>query len=120
MIRLIYMLCLTGATFNHLQDLIHGGWLPYHYAPFWTNVFWTSLTFIDPLAIVLLWWHSSAGIWLTLGIMLADVTVNLSFGLAHSVSLANSLGLLAQVIFLGFVLGSASTLLQAFLGDAKA
>ncbi|WP_291426253.1 hypothetical protein [Deinococcus sp.] len=116
-LRLVYVLALAGATFNHSRELWQGGWLPYDYAPLWTNIFWTALTFLDPLAIWLLLRQKSAkagpaGVWLTLGIMLLDVAVNLNFGLQHGHSLSSSLALLAQGIFLGFVLGSAPLLLR--------
>ena len=110
--RLLWVFALAGATLNHLRQLLQGGWLPYHYAPLWTNIFWTSLTFLDPLALWLLLRRQAVGVWLTVLIMLADVAVNLDFGLRHDGSLENSLGLLAQVIFLRFVVGSTPLLLR--------
>lgn len=50
--------------------------------------------------------------WLLLGIMLTDVTVNLRFSLHLGSTLEDSAALLAQILFLGFVLGAAPTLLR--------
>lgn len=109
---LIYILCLSGATFNHARDLWRGGWLPYNYAAPWENAFWTALTFIDPLAIALLLWRPRWGVWLTLALMLADVAVNLNAAVRGQNLYTYTSPLLAQVLFLGFVLGSAPWLLS--------
>lgn len=111
-LRLACILCLAGAALNHAADVWRGGWLPYGYAPLWLNAFWTSLTILDPLAATLLWRRSPGGVWLLLGIMLTDVTVNLRFSLHLGSTLEDSAALLAQILFLGFVLGAASTLLR--------
>lgn len=75
-VRAVLVLCLLGATFNHARDLWQGGWLPYHSSPLWRNAFWTSLTFLDPLAVLLLLTRPRLGYVLTLFIMLLDVPVN--------------------------------------------
>lgn len=78
---LAYVIAFAVATICHLFDIARGGWLPYaKYAP-GLNVFWTSLTFLDPLAIVLLLKRRRAGLCLALLIITADVAVNLTVGL---------------------------------------
>ncbi|EAQ28778.1 hypothetical protein NAP1_14303 [Erythrobacter sp. NAP1] len=45
---------LVGTT-THTLDLINFGWLPYDFRPLPWNIYWTSLTFLDPLAALLIW-----------------------------------------------------------------
>jgi hypothetical protein len=77
----IYVFAFAVATLCHLFDIARGGWLPYTKYAFGLNVFWTSLTFLDPLAIVLLLKRRRAGLGLALAIITADVAVNLTVGL---------------------------------------
>jgi hypothetical protein len=80
----IYMLCFLWATKNHILDIWRGGFLPYSYAPLAFNIYWTSLTLLDPLAIVLLYYLPYHGMVLAVLIMVSDIAVNLyatySFG----------------------------------------
>src|SRR5712691_717010 len=62
----IYSLCFTGAALNHARDIWLGGFLPYHYVPQAINVFWTSLTLLDLLAVCMLWIRPRAGLALAL------------------------------------------------------
>lgn len=110
LIPYVYVLALGGATFNHVTDLMTGGWLPYTWAPLWANAFWTALSVLDPLAAALVLWRPRWGAWLTLGIMLLDVPVNLWLALQHRATLEGSGALLAQTLFLGFVVGTAPAL----------
>ncbi len=49
-IRIVYMVCLAVATYNHAAALIQHGWdWNYGGMPMGTIVFWTSLTLLDPL-----------------------------------------------------------------------
>ena len=73
----IYMLCLLWGTKNHIIDIWNGGFLPYTYAPMGFNVYWTSLTFLDPLAIILLCFLPYYGLVLAVFIMVSDIAVNL-------------------------------------------
>jgi len=99
----LYALCLLGATFNHASMLWrHGFFWDYGGVPPATQAFWTSLTFIDPTAVVLLFLWPAAGVWLTLVIILSDVAVNSWFGVTHGMA-ANSL-YYSQLAFLIFVL----------------
>ena len=103
-IRSTYCLCLAGATFNHVRTLLEHG-LRYDYGgvPLFYRVFWTALTFFDPLAIVLLLALPRAGLALTMAIVVADVAVNASAALTISFDLT-ALG--AQTLFLAFVLAT--------------
>jgi hypothetical protein len=73
------------ATGCHLLDLARGGWMPYTTYALGLNVFWTSLTFLDPLAIVLLLYRRRAGLCLALLIITVDVVVNLTVGVGEFV-----------------------------------
>ena len=54
-IRLVYALCLAGATYNHARIVAeHGLTWDYGGLPFLVSSFWTALTFIDALAVILL------------------------------------------------------------------
>ena len=50
----VYLAAFGIATARHASDILRKGWLPYDFAPQPLNVFWTSLTFLDPLVIILL------------------------------------------------------------------
>ena len=66
---------LVGTT-THMLDLIHYGWLPYDFRPLPWNIYWTSLTFLDLLAALLIWVREDWGILLGAAIMGSNVLVN--------------------------------------------
>ncbi len=63
-------------TITHTLDLFYGGWLPYDFMPIGFNIYWTSLTFLDPLAACLIWLWERWGVLLGVGIMGSNVLVN--------------------------------------------
>lgn len=75
-VLLLFSLCLLGAFLGHIIQVWQGGWLPYRFAPLPLNIYWTSLTLLDPLAAVLLLWRPLAGLLLALLIIASDVAVN--------------------------------------------
>lgn len=77
LVFVIYMLCFLWATKNHILDIWRGGFLPYTYAPLALNIYWTSLTLLDPLAITLLYYLPYHGMVLAVLIMVSDIAVNL-------------------------------------------
>ena len=100
-IRLVYALCLAGATYNHARIVAeHGLTWDYGGLPFWVSSFWTALTFIDALAVILLLASPLRGMVLTAGIILVDVAVNCWVGLVYGFDVAS---FVAQVLFLIFV-----------------
>jgi hypothetical protein len=118
-IRALYALCLLGATINHAVMLwLYGFFWDYGGVPLATQVFWTSLTFVDPAAIVLLVLRPAAGVWLTLAIILSDVVHNTWFGLAHGMT-ANWM-YYSQLAFLAFVLLTIRIVLRASLSGGVA
>ncbi|HWY52012.1 MAG TPA: hypothetical protein VNW72_11075 [Chthoniobacterales bacterium] len=75
-ILILFSLCLLGAGLGHVIQVWHGGWLPYRFAPLPLNTYWTTLTFLDPLAAVLLLWRPRTGLVLALLIIASDVAIN--------------------------------------------
>jgi hypothetical protein len=69
-----------------------------------TQVFWTSLTFLDPLAVILLLIRPRLGLVIAFAIILADVVHNSWFGFQHGASLSAAGWMYySQVGFLVFV-----------------
>jgi hypothetical protein len=112
-IRIVYALCLAGATVNHVRAVLDRGWFPEHLPPA-TAVYWSSLTFIDPLALLLLFMRPRVGIALTIAIIVSNVAHNLWFVAAHRLrgslfeDVISSPFLISQIAFLLFVALTAS------------
>lgn len=112
-LRLIYALCLCGATWTHLQvALAHGlGW-DYGGVAQLTRIYWTSLTFIDPLAVLLLLVVPRVGLIVCVAVIVTDVAHNSWFALHNPIRLDLYL---SQIAFLLFV---ACTVRTAWRGAA--
>jgi len=64
-------------TFTHVQWMLINGVLSVNYnAPLLTKIFWDSLTFLDPIAAILLFVRPKTGLVLTLIIITVDVIHN--------------------------------------------
>ena len=112
MVRIILLLWSVGflvGTTTHVIDVATLGWVPQNQAPLWMNVYWTSLTLLDPLVVVLLWTRRRYGIYLGLAVMITDVAIN-SYA-AYGLGVGVSMFLQLQSLFGGFVIGSAALLL---------
>jgi hypothetical protein len=73
----MYALCLLGATSTHVRALaMHGLFWDYGGVLLITRIYWTSLTFLDPFAAVLLFLKPRAGLLVTLAIIVSDVAHN--------------------------------------------
>uniref|UniRef100_UPI00260296EF hypothetical protein n=1 Tax=Fluviicola sp. TaxID=1917219 RepID=UPI00260296EF len=69
---------LVGTT-THLMWIVQHGFLSERYnAPVLSRFFWDSLTFLDPVAGVLLMLKPKTGLWLTVLIIVTDVLHNSS------------------------------------------
>lgn len=107
-IRLVYALCLAGATINHVRAVLTYGWLR-HDVPLATAVYWSSLTVLDPVAALLLFIRPRVGVALTVAIILSDAAHNLWFRATHPLSasfiedVTSSFFMMSQVAFLMFV-----------------
>lgn len=113
-IRLVYAICLAGATYNHARIVATHG-LDWNYGglPVPVCVFWTALTFIDPLAAILLMTTPRPGLALTVAIIVSDVVVNAWVGATYGFDVA---AFSAQALFLVFVL---STVRIAWRGESR-
>jgi hypothetical protein len=102
LIRLVYALCLAGAAYNHASIVAtHGMKWDYGGLPLTICFFWTALTFIDPLAVVLLMIRPMLGLALTVAIIVSDVVINSWVGLTYGFDIPS---FLAQALFLIFVM----------------
>jgi hypothetical protein len=108
-IRAVYAVSLLGGTITHAATLFTCGLLcNYGGVPVVTRVFWTSLTFVDPLAAMLLFVRPRVGLALTLLIMLADVAINTVMWLMFrnavlAFNWINRIAYASQIAFLIFV-----------------
>lgn len=111
-LRIIYALCLLGATYNHWAIIVrHGLFWDYDGLPVASAIFWTSLAFLDPAAVVLLWRRPRAGVAATIAIIVVDVIHNLWILARYDPPLSRALlaapGVIAQIVFMVFVLTTA-------------
>ena len=72
----VYILGFAYGSRNHIVDILADGWLGYDFVPLFINLYWTLLTFFDPLAIFLLLTLPHAGIILSVLIMASDIAIN--------------------------------------------
>jgi hypothetical protein len=101
-------------TLVHTIDIARGGWLPYRYAPFGANLFWSLLAILDPAVVVLLICRRRLGLALAVTIMVPDVAVNSYMAYALPIDkLPRFLALQLPTLFCGFVLGSVAFLWRA-------
>jgi len=98
------MLGLIAGTVSHILDICLGGFLHYNYSTLLFNIYWTSLTFLDPLAIILLFYLPYLGMVIAVLIMISDIAVNLyvTYVFNHS-DVFSSWKLESQILFGVFV-----------------
>jgi hypothetical protein len=102
-LRVIYAVCLLAGMSTHIAALWRHGFLwDYGGVPLLTRVYWTSLTFLDPLAAMLLFVCPRTGLAVTLSIISTDVAHNVWFFERHHLPLNGAIA--AQCAFLVFVL----------------
>jgi hypothetical protein len=111
---LIYAFSLSGAFYNHVSDIIKFGFLPYHQVPLWLNIYWTSLTFIEPIAIIAIVLKKNIGIYLCMAIIVSDVIINFFSTLVYFGGLRQlfDFRFICQVVFMAFVLSTYKDLLK--------
>ncbi len=100
------VLLFVGAS-AHVSDLLSHGLHPYHWAPGWLNLYWSSLALFDALAAVFLIRGKRRGIDLACVIMATDLAATwyAVYGIQHS-SLATQPGLQRLTAFVALVLGT--------------
>src|SRR2546428_1694148 len=109
LIPAVYVVAFTVGTVTHVADVLRWGILPRNQYHLTFNIFWTSLTLFDPLAIVLLLRHQRSGVLLGGLIMVLDVAVNSAAGLHEYFATGRFLmwGLFTQMPFAVFLLATA-------------
>ena len=96
-----------------MRAVANWGWFPEH-LPAASAIYWSSLTFLDPLAAVLLFVRPRIGIALTAAIIVSNVAHNLWFTAAHPLhgslleDVTSSFFMMSQIAFLLFVGATAS------------
>ncbi len=112
MILLVIALAFLVAACNHAVDMFKNGLFPYaklYNAPEALNYYWSSLTLLDPLAVILLIYNVRAGLILALCIMFTDVPVNLYANAMYwRLPSYKNYFLVMQILFLMFLLLTAS------------
>ncbi len=73
----VYIFGFAYGARNHIIDILADGWLGHDYVSLPINLYWTLLTFFDPLAILLLLSFPLAGILLSVLIMASDIAINI-------------------------------------------
>ena len=100
---------LIGTT-THTLHLVNVGWIVFDAAPLWMNVYWATLTALDPLAAVLLIFRRPVGLALGAAIIVSDIAIN-SYALYGLDLPFGFLSLQLQTLFGGFLLGAAGFLM---------
>ena len=117
-VKVIFFLYLIGfavGTTTHSMDLLQGGFLPYTNAPMWKNIYWTSLTLFDFLAIVLILKSIIPALILSNLIIISDVIINsIGIRLSDLVDYTANYRLIMQVLFCIFVLITTPILLRQY------
>jgi hypothetical protein len=114
-VRSIWAACLLVAGLNHLRALVrHGLTWDYGGVAWPSAAYWTSLTFLDPIAAALLFVRPRVGIACTVAIIVTNVIHNLA-AIAHYAPDGEFLArvahpiTLSQIAFLLFVGATART-----------
>jgi hypothetical protein len=113
----IYVLSFLGASYNHVADVAAHGLFPYQRldanVPGWLNVYWTALTVIDPLSVLMLAMHIPLGLLFYICVMVSDVAVNYWFyGYYYGLRSCLNFHMICQLLFLLFLLATAGAILR--------
>ena len=111
-LRMIYALCLLAATYTHWSEIFQHGLLWDRGGfPKASTTFWTSLAFLDPMAVVLLFARPNAGVAATTVIIITDVIHNLWIEARYFPPLLHGLAgapqVIEQICFMVFVVTTA-------------
>lgn len=108
-LRMIYALCLLGATYNHWAEVFqHGLFWDHGGFPRASATFWTTLAVLDPTAVTLVFWRPNVGVAATAAIIVADVVHNVWIEAHYFPPLFHGLAeapqVIEQIAFMVFVL----------------
>jgi hypothetical protein len=73
--RWVYTIGFLAGTYTHARGILAHGFLATP-VPFAIGLYWDTLTVLDPLTVLLLWWRPRLGLWLAVAIMGSDISVN--------------------------------------------
>jgi hypothetical protein len=88
----------------HLISLIKGGFLPYENVPLWKNIYWTSLTFLDFLVIIMILKSIKPALLISNLIIISDVIINCSGYDFSNHYILNDYRIITQIIFGFYIL----------------
>jgi hypothetical protein len=94
LLLVIYIVGFAIGTTNHTIGLIKGGFLPYTYVPLWKNIYWTALTFLDFLALFLIFKSLMPALWISNLIIISDVLIN-----TKGLQFFNDFNIFFQILF---------------------
>lgn len=112
----IYIASFAGASYNHVSDMVHGGFFPYQKwtpAPFGFHIYWMALTVLDPLCIFVLIKNVHIGTVMYFILILSDVAINVFDSIVYrsGISFFN-FRIVCQIVFLLFVILTAKFLIK--------
>jgi hypothetical protein len=73
--RWVYTIGFLAGTYTHARGILTHGFLATP-VPVAIGFYWDTLTVLDPLTVLLLWWRPKLGLWLAVAIMGSDISVN--------------------------------------------
>jgi hypothetical protein len=73
--RWVYTIGFLAGTYTHARGILAHGFLATP-VPFAIGLYWDTLTVLDLLTVLLLWWRPKLGLWLAVAIMGSDISVN--------------------------------------------
>lgn len=100
----IYSIGFFIGTYTHVQGILSQGFLGLN-GPLFFRVYWDSLTFLDPLAAVLVWVKPKWGIGLAILIMFTDIVIN-SYAYITGISMDPIPGMIPTFLFLQGLFGT--------------
>jgi|APHig6443717497_1056834.scaffolds.fasta_scaffold22518_2 hypothetical protein len=94
LLLVIYIVGFAIGTTNHTIGLIEGGFLPYTDVPLWKNIYWTALTFLDFLALFLIFKSLKPALLISNLIIISDVLIN-----TKGLQFFNDFNIFFQILF---------------------
>lgn len=120
-LRIVYAVCLAGATCVHVATHVQYGLLlgalEDHGFSLGTRLFWSSLTLLDPLAALLMFYRPHAGLLLAGVIIASDVGHN--SWILHRFGMAPDAAYWAQVAFLLFLIATVRVAWRGAVSNEK-
>ena len=107
-IQIMWVIGFLVGTTTHTADLIVGGLNAYSAFPLGVQLFWVTLTILDPVTAALIIFRRRSGIVLGSAVMIADLTVN--WTVFVTVGGLSSFGVITQSLFAALIFVTARAL----------